>query len=462
MTITRSYITNELFDAFLFCKYKSYLLLNNVDSQGNEYIELTSKLDRRFYFEVQQNLSTTQGNNPEPRYESLQPLNLYTGQDLLFDISIAEDNCHSQIDAVKRIPGKSKLGLFHYEPLIFYREANTDKRSRLSLSYRAFVLGKMQGKMPEYGTIISGSKLTKSRIRLSPYFEDVSQIVSSLLDYIKHQNKPSFFLNHHCDICQFKNHCREEALATDHLSLLRGISETEIIRHNRKGIFTVTQLSYTFRARRKPKRAKPSAPPHSYPLQALALRENKIYIHGNPQLPRARVHMYFDVEGLPTRGFDYLIGLIIDENGSQQHHFFWADSEEQQQEAYIQFLQTLQLYDNYLLFHFGSYDKLALRRMRSHLSDEYQIILDDIQKRTVNLLSIIHPHVYFPTWSNSLKEIAKFLGFEWSDSKASGLQSIVWRENWESTQNPTIKDQLIQYNHDDCLALKRVTKPRLG
>jgi predicted RecB family nuclease len=111
--------------------------------------------------------------------------------------------------------------------------------------------------------------------------------------------------------------------------------------------------------------------------------------------------MYFDVEGLPTRGFDYLIGLFIDEDRSQQHHFFWADSEEQQQEAYIQFLQTLQLYDNYLLFHFGSYDKLALRRMRSHLPDEYQIILDDIQKRTVNLLSIIHSHVYFPTWSNS-------------------------------------------------------------
>jgi hypothetical protein len=138
MTITRSYITNELFDAFLFCKYKSYLLLNNVDTQGNEYIELTSKLDRRFYFEAQQNLSTTQRNNPEPRHESLQPLNLYAGQDLLFDISITEENCHSQIDAVKRIPGKSKLGLFHYEPLIFYRETNTNKRSRLSLSYLFF------------------------------------------------------------------------------------------------------------------------------------------------------------------------------------------------------------------------------------------------------------------------------------------------------------------------------------
>ena len=73
------------------------------------------------------------------------------------------------------------------------------------------------------------------------------------------------------------------------------------------------------------------------------------------------------------------------------------------------------------------------------------------------MLSIIHPHLYFPTWSNSLKEIGNFLEFEWSKSNANGLQSIVWRENWERTQDPVIKEQLIQYNRDDCLALKRVT-----
>ncbi|MEM9214486.1 MAG: TM0106 family RecB-like putative nuclease [Cyanobacteria bacterium P01_F01_bin.150] len=457
MTVAKSHITNELFDAFLFCKYKPYLLLNDVDGQDTEYIQLVSKLNRKFRLEVQQNLKATLRNNSQSKHEVLQPPNLYSGQDLILNISITKNDYHSQIDAVKRVSGKSSLGEFYYEPIMFYREAKTNKKSKLSLTYKAFVLGKIQDKIPDYGTIIFGNNLKRSRIKLSPYFEELSQILNSLLEYINDQSKPSLYLNRYCDICQFKNHCREDALAKDHLSLLRGISETEIARHNHKGIFTVTQLSYTFRSRRKPKRAKSSSSPHSYPLQALALRENKIYIHGNPQLPRTKVYMYFDVEGLPSRNFDYLIGLLIEENGTQQHYSFWIDSEEQQKDVYIKFLKKLNCYDNYLLFHFGSYDKLALRRMRSLLPDEYQIILTDVEKKTVNLLSIIHQHIYFPTWSNSLKEIAKFLRFEWRNSKANGLQSIVWREDWESTQNYEFKEQLIQYNYDDCLALKKVS-----
>src|SRR5262249_53429626 len=64
-------------------------------------------------------------------------------------------------------------------------------------------------------------------------------------------------------------------------------------------------------------------------------------------------------------------------------------------------------------------------------------------------------HVYFPTYSNTLKEIGKFLGCQWSNPAASGIQSIVWREMWEQTCDPTIKDELITYNKEDCVALKR-------
>ena len=54
-----------------------------------------------------------------------------------------------------------------------------------------------------------------------------------------------------------------------------------------QGIFTVNQLSYTFRARRRPKRAKKAAPIHHLPLRALALREKKIFVHGDPQVSLA-------------------------------------------------------------------------------------------------------------------------------------------------------------------------------
>ena len=61
----------------------------------------------------------------------------------------------------------------------------------------------------------------------------------------------------------------------------------------------------------------------------------------------------------------------------------------------------------------------------------------------INLVSVIFGQIYFPTYSNRLKEIAGWLGFKWSDENASGLQSIVWRNEWEQTKAPLVKERLI-------------------
>jgi len=69
---------------------------------------------------------------------------------------------------------------------------------------------------------------------------------------------------------------------------------------------------------------------------------------------------------------------------------------------------------------------------------------------------VIHPHLYFPTYSNGLKDIGRFLGFQRADEDATGLQSIVWRKTWNENRDPDIKARLLQYNQDDCRELKRI------
>jgi predicted RecB family nuclease len=39
----------------------------------------------------------------------------------------------------------------------------------------------------------------------------------------------------------------------------------------------------------------------------------------------------------------------------------------------------------------------------------------------INLLSVIFGQIYFPTYSNGLKDIAGWLGFKWSDQDVSGV-----------------------------------------
>src|SRR5439155_20241153 len=118
---------------------------------------------------------------------------------------------------------------------------------------------------------------------------------------------PDLVLNRHCAECEFQARCRQKALEQDDLSLLAGMSAMERNRHRSKGIFTVTQLSYTFRPRRTPKRAKKPAKPRHLALQALAIREYTVYIHGTPTLPRSKTQVNVDIEGLPARDFCYLI-----------------------------------------------------------------------------------------------------------------------------------------------------------
>jgi Transposase IS66 family/RNase_H superfamily len=110
--------------------------------------------------------------------------------------------------------------------------------------------------------------------------------------------------------------------------------------------------------------------------------------------------------------------------------------------------------DNPVLLHYGSYESSFLKKMCGRYGGPPQesAAAKSIAS-SINLLSLVFAQVYFPSYSNGLKEIARFLGFKWTDPLSSGLQSIVWRHQWEESHDPTIREKLIAYNADDCEAL---------
>ena len=164
--------------------------------------------------------------------------------------------------------------------------------------------------------------------------------------------------------------------------------------------------------------------------------------------------MYLDIEGLPDRGIYYLIGVLIVTGQSQRYHCFWTDDESGQATIFAQLVALLAQNTDWNLFHYGNYEVNALRRMLSHVPETCREPLRVILTNCTNILSIVSSHVYFPTTSNSLKEIAGFLGFRWTSVGASGLESIVWREQWEEVPDEVLKSKLLEYNRDDCLALR--------
>jgi hypothetical protein len=148
--------------------------------------------------------------------------------------------------------------------------------------------------------------------------------------------------------------------------------------------------------------------------------------------------------------------LIVREGKTEQRLSFWANSKQDEQKIFRQLFTTLSKFSDFTIYHYGNYEIRALKKLNKQSENEYEDEINHIIEKSVNLLALFHSNVYPPSYGNSLKEIAEFLGFEWSDTYASGIQSIVWRKRWELSGDLSYKRKLIQYNTEDCLALKLI------
>src|SRR5262249_3560318 len=106
--------------------------------------------------------------------------------------------------------------------------------------------------------------------------------------------------------------------------------------------------------------------------------------------------------------------------------------------------------------YYGSYERAFLRRMRKVAVGKK--LVDRLLANSCNVVSIIHAGIYFPTYSNGLKDVGAYLSCTWSEGDASGARSMAWRRAWESGGEDAIKRKLITYNAEDCAALRRGTE----
>src|SRR5215216_4262673 len=84
--------------------------------------------------------------------------------------------------------------------------------------------------------------------------------------------------------------------------------------------------------------------------------------------------------------------------------------------------------------------------------------VDRIIDGSLNFLASMYGENYFPTYSNSLKEISRWLEFDWTWPQASGGASTLLRRYWELTGDDELRRELITYNLEDCRASAVVTE----
>ena len=357
----------------------------------------------------------------------------------------------------------SKLGDQSVEstPVRFARTEKLSRADKLLLAFDALVIHRVTGRFPRSGKLIHGSQFRTATVPLAKLLEIVEAALTKMKTQQASRVAPPLVLNKHCSECEFRSRCREVAVEKDDLTLLANMTAKERQKLNGKGIFTVTQLSYTFRPRR---RQALGAARHEPALKALAIRKNRAHVVGAPDFNLSEGAVYLDVEGVPDTNFYYLIGLRCRGIEGDVQHSFWADTLFDEREMWASCLRTLKLIDGAHLVHYGSYETVFLKRMRDRYEGrpEDNVFVDKLIASAFNILSLTYARIYFPTYSNGLKEVARHLGFEWSNSEASGLNALIWRSEWEATQDPSLKRRLITYNAEDCEAAQRVAEAVAG
>ena len=450
-------ITTSLFDAALKCSTKCFLRSLGETGKGNAYADwVRAQAESYRGVGIKRLIADTAHDELIVRAPGSE--NLKTGEwRLAVDVMARAQNQESSLHAAERVPLNVRGQPAQFIPIRFIFTNKLTRDDKLLLAFDGLVFSEMLGRELNFGKIIHGDNYSTLKVRTSVLTNEVRKVTRKIAILLSSNSPPDLVLNRHCAECEFQARCRQKAIEKDDLSLLSRMTEKDRKKFNNKGIFTVTQLSYTFRPRRRPKRLVAKREKYHHSLKALAIRERKIHVVGSPELTIEGTPVYLDVEGLPDRDFYYLIGVRIKTAAGIIQHSLWADRADDEESIWTNFLYILSGIENPILIHYGSFETTFMKRMcdRYGVPLEGSVMAKAIES-AVNLLSVIFAQIYFPTFSNGIKEIAGYLGFTWSDSSASGVQTIAWRHEWEAAKTPSLKATILAYNAQDCEALERL------
>jgi predicted RecB family nuclease len=443
-------LTERVFGSSFDCQTKCYLLLNRRRGQKTEYEMHTDESDRTYQHEGIAKLQDIASGKDTVRLRRLTSSAISGSHRLIICDRVEANEWRS--DAVVLFRTESRGNSF--QPVFFNRYDEVPTRAKLLLAFRALLVGNAIGAVPDRGYIIYGTHFTRISIFLPPLITKVQSVLEEITTF-RSQMSPPLFLCSHCEICEFRTHCASRAADENNISRLEGISRTQIEEQHRKGIFTLHQYSHTFRSRKPPKRVKKLSRSRYFALQARAIRDKKVYIHGKVELPIAVTSAYLDIEGIPGRQLHYLFGLLVVADGAEVYRSFWVDDHIDEISVFLQFCEFAASLSA-TIFHYGNYEIKVIKELKQRAADKYHSLIDTVLGACHNVLSVVHHHCYFPTYSNRLKDVACFLGYEFDNPVNSGLMSIVFRERWEDTADGSLKEALIRYNRQDCEALKTI------
>jgi predicted RecB family nuclease len=180
-------------------------------------------------------------------------------------------------------------------------------------------------------------------------------------------------------------------------------------------------------------------------------------------LPDPERELFFDIEDDPLHNFCYLHGFVErsnSDNNTEKYVAFFADdlSPEAEEQAFADAWRYIMENQPCTVYIYSKHERTTWRKLQSKYSsvcseEEIETLFDP--DNTIDLLhDVVRKYTEWPTHDHTLKTLAQYLDFKWRDTDPSGAASIEWFQRWSESEDPKIKQRILEYNEDDCLATR--------
>src|SRR5262249_52306147 len=144
--IVATKITRDVLESYLRCKSKGHLKLAGQQGMKCDYEAMLTGLRAEVRLKAIDAIIARHPGDQVARNIPSTTGGLKRGPQYILDGTLEDDALALQFDGLKRVAGESKLGDFHYVPVLFHEGRQVKKEQKLLLEVSGMILSNIQGR----------------------------------------------------------------------------------------------------------------------------------------------------------------------------------------------------------------------------------------------------------------------------------------------------------------------------
>ena len=411
---------------------------------------------------------------------------MHRGVPIIAQAALKNGHWGGRPDILRRVEHPSGLGAWSYEVIDTKLARETKGNTVLQICLYSDLLTDAQNVPPEFAFVVTpGSGFKPQIFRYVDYAAYYRRVRDGLERAVENGagGEPYPDPRPHCEICRWRHHCDAKRRADDHMSLVAGISKSQIRELTTHDVCTVAALAtVALPLPWKPERGSAQSLERMREqarLQVQGRALGAVVYEPLPPLPRfglARLpppsdgDVFLDLEGDPfveEGGLEFLFGYTFkDAHGAERYTGDWAFSRADEKAAFERFIDfviaRLEAHPDLHIYHYAPYEPAALKR----LTGRYATRENEIDRMLraglfIDLYAIVRHAIRASVESYSIKKLEPLYSFE----RTVGLPdaSAVLAKVQASLELGDIggigekeRRAVLGYNHDDCLSAWRL------